>query len=348
MIRNNLLNTTRCGKLLNSEMNTYSSILNTNLDSVIMSLTRGQSAWVNYPSETQRSAFSSGSVASNKKSFNSWLVGVTDGDGTFYFANPKSDIWVFSFQISQSTYNLRLLYHIKSVLGIGTITIDEKRGNAVYRVRNKKNILNSILPIFEAHPLLTSKYFKYNCFKQALKVIEDIRLSKEEKHVIISKLLLKSKKLPKGFVSPAWNKVLQLKIQKKTAEKVVSKPWLVGFTEAEGSFYLVKKSPERLVHCFEITQKLDRIVLENIGAIFGKEPTDKKTYSCLVISKQEQIKDIINYFFKSMKGMKSLEYRIWARSFNKRKRGFVYLYSIREKMRKIRSIRFSKSNIKLL
>ena len=38
----NLLNTTRCGKLLYSEMNTYSNYLN----NVIMSSTWGQSAWV--------------------------------------------------------------------------------------------------------------------------------------------------------------------------------------------------------------------------------------------------------------------------------------------------------------
>lgn len=38
------LNTTRCGKLLNSEMNTYSTYMN----NVKMSSTWGQSAWVFY------------------------------------------------------------------------------------------------------------------------------------------------------------------------------------------------------------------------------------------------------------------------------------------------------------
>ena len=50
---------------------------------------------------------------------------------------------------------------------------------------------------------------------------------------------------------------------------VMSKPWLVGFTEAEGSFYLVAKSNTRLVHAFEITQKLDEIVLIAIKYILG-------------------------------------------------------------------------------
>ena len=136
----NLLNTTRCGKLLYSEPNTHSTLSN----DVKMSATRGQSAWVifissiiisikvtclmikiiikhlfikllslpplrgaglrgsktsnkevfeiNNPSETKRSAFyprlskeeGSGFIK-NSTEFKEWLVGITDGDGTFYF-----------------------------------------------------------------------------------------------------------------------------------------------------------------------------------------------------------------------------------------------------------------------
>ena len=59
--------------------------------------------------------------------------------------------------------------------------------------------------------------------------------------------------------------------------------WLIGFTEAEGSFYIVKKGPCRLVHAFEITQKLDIIVLEAIAKIFDVKVTNKKTYNTVVI-----------------------------------------------------------------
>jgi len=54
-----------------------------------------------------------------------------------------------------------------------------------------------------------------------------------------------------------------------SASKVISKAWLVGFTEAKGSFYLVAKSNTRLVHAFEITQKLDQIVLIAIKSLLG-------------------------------------------------------------------------------
>jgi hypothetical protein len=68
----------------------------------------------------------------------------------------------------------------------------------------------------------------------------------------------------------------------KDAMMVISKSWLVGFTEAEGSFYLVLKGTERLVHAFELTQKQDRIVLEGIAKILHMNVTDKKTYSTVV------------------------------------------------------------------
>ena len=49
------------------------------------------------------------------------------------------------------------------------------------------------------------------------------------------------------------------------AKLVMNNSWLYGFTEAEGSFYLVKKSSSRIVHAFGITQKLDFIVLEAVN-----------------------------------------------------------------------------------
>jgi len=321
-------------------------MLDKNLNCVKMSLTRGQSAWGNTPSETQRRAFSNGAVPSNSASFNEWLVGIVDGDGTFYFNEAKKDVWNFSFQISQSTHNLRLLYFIKSSLKIGSVTIDNKNSQAVYRVRNREHIVKYVIPIFDAHPLLTSKHFRYTLFKEAIIISESSDLSRKEKSFLLSNLKSKMSNIPNNYVSPVWSKVSKLLKCKKDAEQVVTKNWLVGFVEAEGSFYLVKKSSTRLVHAFEITQKRDQIVMEAIALIFYSKVVKKKTHLTVVVTRQESIQFIKDYFFKTMKGMKSLEYRIWARSFtpSRRKRGFEYLLKIQNMMRKIRSIRFSKEH----
>jgi hypothetical protein len=123
----------------------------------------------------------------------------------------------------------------------------------------------------------------------------------------------------------------------------MSKAWLIGFTEAEGSFYLVKKSTNKLVHAFEITQKLDKIVLTAIKHILGisTKVQIKKTGSFSISTTNSRaIENIINYFNNTMKGMKSLEYRIWARSY-KYKGNFNALNEIRNRIRLFRLKRYT-------
>ena len=87
----------------------------------------------------------------------------------------------------------------------------------------------------------------------------DLNISNEERDDLL--LALKGQKKPKNYISPAWKNVNYFVNDTNTVKSVMSKYWLVGFTEAEGSFYIVKKDYTRLVHGFEITQKLDIIVL---------------------------------------------------------------------------------------
>jgi hypothetical protein len=100
----------------------------------------------------------------------------------------------------------------------------------------------------------------------------------------------------------------------------MSKAWLIGFTEAEGSFYLVKNSTNRLVHAFEIKKNLDKIVLIAIKYILGistKVQTKEKGYFSISTTNSRAIENIIKYFSNTMKGIKSLEYKIWSRSYKK-------------------------------
>lgn len=315
-------------------------------------LTRRQSAWVKSPSETKRSAFSNSHSLFNKKDFRNWLVGFTDGDGTFYFAQTSNGSWTFSFQISQSSYNLRVLYFIKSQLKIGRVTVDNKNEIAHYRVRNQTHLLQYILPIFEEHSLLTRKYWKYKCFKAALRINCYSTLSKEKKDQVIRKMLSKAKNIPKNYQSPVWELCQTSTEWKNKVSSIVTKSWIVGFTEAEGSFYITKKDSTRFAHGFEITQLYDRIVLEAIALIFALKVTKKRTCFTLVTTNSSCISSIVEYFFKTMKGMKAVEYRIWSRSFfkyqNKKKsltknERYVYLLKIQKKMRNLRTIRLDKN-----
>jgi hypothetical protein len=323
-------------------MNTY--LFSTKmLDSVKMSLTRGQSAWVKRPSETQRSAFSSGRRLSNRADFNNWLTGMTDGDGTFYFAKTQNGSWTFAFQITQSTYNLQCLHFIKNKLGVGRINIDSKSHMGTYRVRDRNHIIDHIIPIFDTHPLLTHKYYKFLFFKEAILIAQEPNLSAAEKNRLISELKLKSQEPLTDCISPSWKVDSHHLIKKTDAQKVMDRYWLVGFTEAEGSFYITHKDKNRLAHGFEITQKFDLIVMTAIALILDLKVTHKKTYITVVTTNQKSIQAICDYFLNTMKGCKSLEYKIWARSFSKKKRGYDYLLGIQNYMRSIRSIRYDKN-----
>lgn len=277
----------------------------------------------------------------DKDNFHQWLVGFTDGDGSFSIIRVAGGKWTLFFKISQSSYNLRALYFIKKGLGVGSVHV-EANSKADFRIRDRKVIGSVILPIFDKYPLLTSKHYDYLKFKKAYKILTDPNLSTKEKDSLL--LELKSKKVQPDYISPAWEKLNYKVNDTHDAKLVMSKYWLVGFTEAEGSFYLVSKEPTRIVHAFEITQKLDIIVLKAIAHILGISTAlkEKKTYNTVVTTNSRSIANIIEYYSNTMKGMKAVEFKIWARSFVKHRGKFKELHKIRENIRVIRKIRLNK------
>lgn len=312
---------------------------------VKMSSTWGQSAWISMtknPSETKRSAFYSVfTKTTSTTTFAKWLVGVVDGDGTFHFAKTRKNVWTFYFKVGQSNYNLRLLYFCKKILGVGSVSVpNSKDKTAEYRIRDRQTIINVILPIFDKYTLLTSKQFHYQLFRKAILLYSDSTLSIEDKNKQLT--ILKSQVIPTNFISSAWDS-LHFPMTVDQVKNIISKDWLVGFTEAEGSFYLLKKGPKRIVHMFEITQKLDKILLDAISLLLPMKVYEKKTYVTCVTTNHKSIGEIIHYFQNTMKGMKSLEYRIWSRSYSK-DLSYEELEKIRKQMRIIRSIRSKKEN----
>jgi hypothetical protein len=233
--------------------------------------------------------------------------------------------------LSQHEYNTRLLFFIKSQIGVGSINKETKTKMVNYRIRDRKKLAEVIFPIFDKYPLLTSKYFNYLNFKEAYQILEDTSITKAQKDDLMLALV---KKIPsEGYISPAWNLINNKVSNTNEANMVMSKAWLIGFTEAEGSFYLVNKSKDRITHGFEITQKLDLIVLSAIGCILGIKTSSKKTYHTVVTTNSRSIENIIKYYHNTMKGMKSFEFRVWARCYIKHKGDFSKLNEIRNKIR---------------
>ena len=204
---------------------------------VKMSIARRQYAWVDdkYYSTHQRlnkEYFNK----NNKILFEQWLVGMTDGDGTFSIVRQNGK-WSLAYKIAQSRYNLRALFYIKKQLGVGSITKDNTKGQ--FFIRDRKKLEAVVFPIFDKYQLLTSKQFNYLRFKQAFNILENASLTKDEKDKIL--FSLKNESIPENYVSPCWNSAnLPLK-SVNDLNNIMTKAWLVGFIEAEGSFYLVNK-----------------------------------------------------------------------------------------------------------
>ena len=204
---------------------------------VKMFLTRGQSAW----GKSNNSTFSHqrlNVMQPNDEWFFNWLVGMTDGDGSFSILR-QGDKWNLTFKISQNTYNLRVLYYIKKQLGVGSVTVESKTSMASFRIRDRKTLGSVIIPIFDKYPLLTSKYFNYAKFKEAYFILENPEINKLERNRLLEKIT--SSRPAESYISPAWDIVTLPLADANEAQKVMSKPWLIGFVVAEGSFYLVNK-----------------------------------------------------------------------------------------------------------
>lgn len=275
-------------------------------------------------------------LSENKEIFYQWLVGFTDGDG-YFSINKQNNKWSLTFKLSQSTYNIKILYFIKNQLGVGQIKIEKENNMANFRIRNLIILESVIFPIFDKYFLLTSKYFNYIKFKESYFVLSNNSLTSFEKNIIITKIV--NSKLPVNYISPAWLLINNNVTNFESATSVIKKPWLIGFTEAEGSFYLVKKSENKLVHAFEITQKLDKIILIAIKYILGISTNVRVTKLgtfTIVTTNSRAIENIIKYFNNSMKGIKSLEYRIWSRSYFKYKGNFEALNNIRNRIKIMR------------
>lgn len=255
--------------------------------------------------------------------FNEYLVGLIDKVGIFsIYLNKENKKIIFKFQITLKNNDLQLLYYLKSQLNCGIVL--KTTTNCTFVVHKKEHLINIILPIFDKYPLLTSKKVDYLKFKMALLHNCNTSITQTEKIEIISKI-----KNIKFYQFPNFN-------------TFISKSWLIGFINVERSFYYTTKKTGSIVHSFEISQKLDKWLLEDISKILNfknKISYNKKNqlYKINTIN-SSTIKFIINYFSTDnnksfFKGIKSYEFSIWKKSFFKYRKNYQKLKEIFKNLR---------------
>jgi hypothetical protein len=117
--------------------------------------------------------------------------------------------------------------------------------------------------------------------------------------------------------------------------------WILGFTEAEGSFYLTKKEENRIVHGYGWVQKKEKELLNSIRARFSIKAKVNKhllrggddCYS-LDTTSFKTVETAILFFEKKMKGQKSVLMRMWARSYRKYKGNYKKLFLLQQYIQK--------------
>jgi len=288
-----------------------------------------------------------------------WLVGLTDGDGSFSIdrqIKPNGHIvWNLVFQISLSKYNMRAIIKAKQCLGAGNIKITPDK-MITLRIRDRKQLRQYVFPIFDNISLLSNKYYDYARLRQIADLLDEPPGCLEPKAQTTqiealwcgtttsvgketnADVVVSTKKEPKcknrDDIAPIWSKILsstELQHFKKTGEfiqefnqaqlsEILTLPWVSGFIEAEGSFYICKKDQKRYCHGFVLSQSGNKLLLEALRKYLKIEAKVKLrgSYYLLNTTNWRTLRGIKDRFASKLIGIKSLEFRIWERSMKHR------------------------------
>ena len=106
-----------------------------------------------------------------------WIVGFVDGEGCFHVGVARHSDMTAGFQVLpeftvvQHERDTQILHALKDYFGCGVIR--RNHGNRMaYRVRDRKHLLERIVPFFVEHPLKTKKHVDFLKWRDVLLLME--------------------------------------------------------------------------------------------------------------------------------------------------------------------------------
>lgn len=135
--------------------------------------------------------------------------------------------------------DLLLLKQIQEFFnGIGTITLNNNRNSAVFRVIKLNDITNVIIPHFDKYPLLTNKRADFLLFKSVVELID-----KKEHTTIegLNKIVSIKASINWGLseaLKESFPKITPIERPEVEETENINPIWLSGFTEGGGLFWL--------------------------------------------------------------------------------------------------------------
>ena len=113
---------------------------------------------------------------------NHYVAGFVDGEGSFHVAFQRADgvrlRWqtVPEFHLSQNEASREVLEAIRAKLGCGNIRANHRSSKSdrtlVLVVRNRRDLLDRVIPFFERHPLHTEKRNDFGFFARIVRMME--------------------------------------------------------------------------------------------------------------------------------------------------------------------------------
>ena len=231
--------------------------------------------------------------------FISFLVGLIDGDGYIQITKTTKGFIAIKLVIGLGLDDLSTLEYIHSVLKLGKITIYRDIKNPTCKlIINKTDLQEVVFPLLIHHNIFFLTNSRRNqfdlamhIFKSNLKYFENIPNINE-----ISSIF--------KFSESALD-YLKLKFFKN---------WVVGFTNAEGSF-LMKSNKDG---CFQLKQRTHIQLFEAFKLLFDTKRNigiEKDRFVQFSVSSKSDIQKVIDFFSFSglhpLIGLKNIQYFIW-------------------------------------
>ncbi len=121
----------------------------------------------------------------SKKFRDDYFVGFVDGEGCFYVGfSKRKDLpipWqiITEFHVSQNPGSRNVLEALRDRLGCGYLKPNHAKSNTdktwILIVKDRKDLLEKVIPFFEKYPLHSTKYKDFIVFKEVLQIIKEGR-----------------------------------------------------------------------------------------------------------------------------------------------------------------------------
>ena len=253
--------------------------------------------------------------------FIAFLVGLIDGDGYIQITKTTKGFITIKLSIGLGLEDLSTLEYIYSVLKIGKITIFRDHKNPSCRlIINKTDLQEIVFPLLLHHGiffLTLTRRSQFDLamfiFKNNIKLFDDLPISDSILMDISPDIdsdpasgQIRKREIPRTYKLPC--------ISSEYLKLPFFKNWLVGFTNAEGSF-LMKKNKDG---CFQLKQRIHFELFEAFNLLFDsnrKLTIEQNRYIQFSLSSKGDIQKVINFFsfsgFHPLIGLKSIQYFKW-------------------------------------